>query len=193
MKKFVATAVAGLVLSALAAGASAQSQSYTLDPSHTYPSIEFSHMGVSTWRGKFTKASGKVLLDRAAKTGSVDVAIDPASIDFGHSAMNGHARGDNWFKTEQFPAIAYKGTLAGFNGDAPTQVDGQLTMMGVTRPVTLQLASFKCIQHPMLKREVCGGDAVGTVNRKEFNLGPSTGSVPAEIKLMLQVEGVLDQ
>ena len=156
-----AAVVTALVLSTLASGASAQAQSYTLDPSHTYPSVEFSHMGVSTWRGKFTKAAGKVMLDRAAQAGTVEVTIDPASIDFGHQTMNSHARGENWFKTEQFPTITFQGKLARFNGEAPTQVDGQLTMLGVTRPVTLQLASFKCIQHPMLKREMCGADAIG--------------------------------
>ena len=187
-----AAVVTALVLSTLASGASAQAQSYTLDPSHTYPSVEFSHMGVSTWRGKFTKAAGKVMLDRAAQAGTVEVTIDPASIDFGHQTMNSHARGENWFKTEQFPTITYQGKLARFNGEAPTQVDGQLTMLGVTRPVTLQLASFKCIQHPMLKREMCGGDATGVVNRRDFNLGPASGSVPQEIKLLLQVEGVRD-
>lgn len=187
-----AAVLTALALSTLASGASAQAQSYTLDPSHTYPSIEFSHMGVSTWRGKFTKAAGKVMLDRAAQAGTVEVTIDPASIDFGHQTMNSHARGENWFKTEQFPTITFQGKLARFNGEAPTQVDGQLTMLGVTRPVTLQLASFKCIQHPMLKREMCGGDATGVVNRRDFNLGPASGSVPQEIKLLLQVEGVRD-
>lgn len=190
--KQATTALAALVISTMAGGASAQVQSYSLDPNHTFPSVEFSHMGVSTWRGKFTKTSGKVMLDRSAKAGSVDVTIDPASIDFGHATMNGHARGDNWFKTEQFPTITYKGKLGGFNGDVPMQIDGELTMLGVTRPVTLQLASFKCIQHPMLKREMCGGDATGMVNRRDFNLGPTSGSVPQEIKLVLQVEGVRD-
>lgn len=188
-----AALLAALALSTAAGAASAQS--YTLDPNHTHPSVEFKHLGVSTFRGHFSKTTGKVTLDRAAKTGTVEVNIDPASIDFGVPVMNGHARGENWFKTEQFPTITYKGTVSRFDGDAPVQVDGQLTMLGVTRPVTLQMASFKCIQHPMLKREMCGGDATATINRRDFGLNPGapTTAVSDEVKLLLQVEGLRDQ
>ena len=191
--KQAASALAAIVLASWAGAASAQPQSYTLDPTHTFPSVEFTHMGVSTFRGKFTKTAGKVLFDRSAKTGTVEVTVDPASIDFGLAAMNGAARGNNWFKVEQFPTITYKGRLTGFNGDLPTQVEGELTMLGVTRPVTLQLVSFKCLQHPVLKRELCGGDAVGVIKRREFNLGSTTGSIPQDIKLVLQVEGIQDE
>lgn len=193
MKKNLATILAAALLAAAAGGASAQT--YTLDPNHTYPSLEFKHLGVSTWRGKFNKATGKVVLDRAAKTGTVDVTIDPASIDFGHDTMNGHARGENWFKVEQNPTITYKGNITRFEGDQPVQVEGQLTMLGVTKPVTLQMTNFRCIQHPMLKREMCGGDATATVNRREFGLNPGAPSaaISDEIKLALQVEGLREQ
>ena len=193
MKRIIAPLVA-VLLGVAATGASAQTASYTLDPTHTFPTIEFSHLGVSTWKGKFTKSTGKVMFDRAAKTGTVDVAIDPASLDFGVATMNGHAKGDNWFKVEQFPTITYKGQLAKFNGEVPTAVEGQLTMMGVTRPVTLQLTQFKCIQHPMLKRELCGGDATATVNRRDFGITNLPAAVVGdEVKISLQVEGLRDQ
>ena len=190
MKKNLASILAAALLAA-AGGASAQT--YTLDPNHTYPSVEFKHLGVSTFRGKFNKTSGKVVLYRAAKTGTVDVSIDPASIDFGHDTMNSHARGENWFKVDQHPTITFKGNVSRFDGDQPAQVDGQLTMLGVTKPVTLQLSGFRCIQHPMLKREMCGGDATTTISRREFGLNPSAGSVSDDVKLALQIEGLREQ
>ncbi|MBF6842446.1 YceI family protein, partial [Acinetobacter baumannii] len=123
---------------------------------------------MSTFRGKFTRTTGKVVLDRAAGTGTVDVTIDPASIDFGVPAMNANARGSDWFNVGQFPTITYKGTISRFDGDQPAQVDGELTMLGVTRPVRLQMTSFRCMQHAVLKREMCGGDATGVLDRRDF-------------------------
>lgn len=196
MKRMIAPLVAALLGTAAtgAAAQTAQTASYTLDPMHTFPSVEFSHFGVSTWKGKFTKTAGKVTLDRAARTGTVDVTIDPSSLDFGVPVMNGHARGESWFNVEKFPTITYKGQLAKFNGDVPTAVEGQLTMMGVTRPVTLQLTQFKCITHPMNKRDMCGGDATATLNRRDFNItNLPAAAVGDEIKLTLQVEGFRDQ
>ena len=193
MIKKAAFSLLAAALSTVAGAAAAQT--YNLDANHTHPSVEFRHLGVSTWRGKFNKTSGKVVLDRAGKTGTVDVTIDPSSIDFGVPAMNEHARGDNWFKVAQHPTITYKGKISRFDGDQPVQVDGELTMLGTTKPVTLKLASFKCIQHPMLKREMCGGDATATINRREFGLNPKSpdSAISDEVKLALQFEGLLDQ
>ena len=113
---------------------------YTLDPSHTYPSFEADHMGgMSKWRGKFTKSSGKVVLDKEAKTGSVEVTIDTASIDFGHAKMNEHAKGTEIFDVAKYPTAVYKGKFTKFNGETPTEIEGELTMHGVTKPVTLKI------------------------------------------------------
>ncbi len=126
---------------------------YTLDPSHTYPSFEADHMGgMSKWRGKFTKSSGKVVLDKEAKTGSVEVTIDTASIDFGHAKMNEHAKGTEIFDVAKYPTAVYKGKFTKFNGETPTEIEGELTMHGVTKPVTLKINEFKCIpSHPFIK------------------------------------------
>ncbi|AOY92775.1 polyisoprenoid-binding protein [Cupriavidus sp. USMAA2-4] len=188
----ILAAVAALSATAAVGVASAASVTYNLDPTHTYPSFAADHMGgVSTWRGKFTKSSGVVTLDREAKTGSVDVKIDPASIDFGNSKLNEHVKSPDMLNVQAFPEASYKGKFIKFNGDVPTAIDGVLTLHGVSKPVQLNISDFKCIQHPMLKREVCGADAVGTFSRADFGVDYALkmGFKP-EVKLAIQVEGV---
>lgn len=178
------------LLATLTGSAFAAPETYTIDPSHTYPSFEADHQGVSFWRGKFNKTSGTVTLDRAAKTGSLDIVIDAASIDFGLDKMNEHARKAEMFNVEKFPTIAYKAKSFKFDGDKLVGVDGELTMLGVTRPVPLVMNKFKCIEHPMLKREVCGGDASGEFKRTDFGLSYATPRFAPEVKLQIQVEAI---
>ncbi len=179
------------VLAAASFSSFAAVDSYTIEPGHTYPSFETSHMGISFWRGKFDTSAGKVTLDRTAKTGTVDISIDAKSVDFGHEKMNEHARGEDFFNVEKFPAITYKGKLT-FTGDTPTGVDGELTLLGVTKPVKLTIGSFKCIQHPMLKKEVCGADASGAFDRVDFGMVYGAKYGPTIAKLAIQVEAIKD-
>jgi polyisoprenoid-binding protein YceI len=165
-------------------------QTYNIEPNHTYPSFEADHMGISVWRGKFTKTSGTVSLDRAAKTGSLDIVIDPNSIDFGHAKMNEHAKGKEMFNIEKFPTITYVSKSIQYDGDKPVAVEGDLTMLGVTKPVKLAINKFKCIPHPMLKREVCGADASGVFKRTDFGLNYGTPMFAPEVKLAIQVEAL---
>jgi polyisoprenoid-binding protein YceI len=184
-----------ILVAVLAAGAAASAfaaDTYTIDPNHTYPSFEADHMGgVSVWRGKFTKTTGTVTLDRAAKTGSVDITVDASTIDFGHAKMNEHAKGPEMFDVAKFPTAVYKGTAVKFDGDKPVSVEGTLTLHGVTKPVTLAIDKFKCIQHPMLKREVCGADATATFDRADFGVdyGAKYG-FSTVTKLAIQVEAI---
>ena len=148
-------------------------------------------MGISFWRGKFNSSAGKVLLDRVAKTGTVDISIDAKSVDFGHDKMNEHARGADFFNVEKFPAITYKGTIV-FTGDTPSSVDGQLTMLGVTKPVKLTINSFTCIPHPFYKKEVCGADVSGAFDRVDFGMDYGAQYGPTLAKLAIQVEALKD-
>jgi polyisoprenoid-binding protein YceI len=184
--------IAMLALSALAAAATAAPVTYNVDPDHTHPSFEVDHFGgLSVWRGIFKKTSGKITLDAAAKAGEVDVAIDAASIDLAHDKLNEHVSGPEILDVAKFPTATYKGTLGGFANGAPTTVTGNLTLHGVTKPVALKINSFKCIQHPMLKKEVCGADASGTFNRADFgvNFGQQYG-FKQDVALHIQVEAV---
>jgi polyisoprenoid-binding protein YceI len=179
-----------------AAGATATSafaaDTYAIEPNHTYPSFEADHFGgLSTWRGKFTKTSGSITLDRAAKTGSVDITIDTDSIDFGHAKLNEHVMSEEMFDVRKYPQAVYKSSSIKFKGDKPAVVNGELTLHGVTKPVKLVIDHFKCMQHPMFKREVCGANAVATFNRSDFGIGYGTqmGFSP-EVKLAIQVEAL---
>jgi polyisoprenoid-binding protein YceI len=179
------------LLAAAVATSAFAADTYKVDPSHTYPSFEADHFGgLSTWRGKFNTTDGSIVVDRAAKTGSIDISIDTTSIDFGNDKLNEHAKKPEMFDVAKFPTATYKGKLV-FKGDAPASVNGELTLHGVTKPVTLTINKFKCIQHPMLKREVCGADASATFNRSDFGVsyGTQMGFSP-EIKLAIQVEAI---
>ncbi|MGH6647018.1 YceI family protein [Aquabacterium sp.] len=187
MKKLLVLSLNAL----LASAAWAAPVTYTIDPTHTFPSFEADHMGISVWRGKFNKTSGQVTLDKAAGTGTIDVTIDTSSVDFGLDIMNDKARSAELFDTAKYPQARYKGKLEGFSNGAPTQAVGELTLHGVTKPVTLKINGFKCIPHPMLKRELCGADAVATFNRDDFGIdaGKPYGFKMA-VDLRIQVEAV---
>jgi polyisoprenoid-binding protein YceI len=183
---------AAALAAAIATPAFAASTTYNLDPTHTYPSFEADHFGgVSVWRGKFTKTTGSVVLDRAAKTGTVDVTIDASSIDTGDAALDKHVRSAEFLDIDKYPTATYKGTSIRFEGDQPVEVIGTFTLHGVTKPLNLKIDSFKCFQNPMLKREVCGADAKAEFNRADYgvNWGESYGFKMATT-LQIQVEGV---
>jgi polyisoprenoid-binding protein YceI len=168
---------------------------YTLDPNHTYPSFEADHFGgLSVWRGKLNKSSGKVVLDRQKGEGTVHVDFDLSSIDFGQDQLHDWAVGKDFFNLAVYPKASYEGHFAAFVNGAPTRVDGQLTLHGVTRPVTLTINSFKCMPHPMLKRELCGADALAHFNRAEFGLdmGKDYG-FSMDVTLRIQVEALKDE
>lgn len=171
---------------------------YRVDPNHTHPLFEVDHFGgLSTWRGLFKTTNGTITLDRERRTGTVDLVIDVASVDLGHDKLNelvvGEKIGDwNALDAAHFPKAEYKGALTDFVRGAPTRVNGDLTLHGVTRPIALRIGSFKCIpNHPIAKREVCGADAYGAFNRADFgiNAGIQYG-FHQEVSLRIQVEAV---
>ena len=170
---------------------------YRIDPNHTHPLFEVDHFGLSKWRGLFKTTAGAIPLDRERGTGTVDVVIDVASVDLGHDKLNAavvqERIGDwNGLDAAHYPNAEYHGTLGGFVRGAPTTVNGALTLHGVTRPVALQIDSFKCLaEHPLLKREVCGANAVGTFNRADFgvNSGQQFG-FDQSVTLRIQVEAI---
>ena len=191
IKSYRLPAIALLLGSAASTLAVAAPAQYTIDPEHTYPSFEASHMGISIWRGKFDKTTGSAVVDEAAGRGTVDITIDLKSVDFGHAKLNEFMVGPQFFDVAKFPEGRYHGTLAGFANGVPTRLDGTLTLHGVTSPVSLTVNSFKCIPHPMLKRQLCGADAFATFRRDEFGLdaGKSYG-FSMDVTLRIQVEAL---
>lgn len=176
------------------AAASAAPVNYTIDPMHTFPSFEADHMGMSYWRGKMNKNTGTVVLDKAAGTGAVDIVIDLASIDFGLKALNTWAIGKDFFNVKKSPRAIYKGALENFVDGSPTEVNGELTLNGHTKPVKLVINRFKCMPHPMFKREFCGADASGVFKRDDFGLdaGKDYG-FNMDVNLRIQVEAIAEK
>lgn len=169
--------------------ATAAPVTYAVDADHTHPAFEFPHMGISWWRGLFGKTTGTITLDRAAKTGMADITIDTGTIAFAHEKMDEHAVGDKWFNVGKYPTATYKGAIK-FKGDTPASVDGELTLLGVTKPVPLKITSFKCIDHPYYKREACGADAEGELNRADFGLTKGAEGDAGKVRLRIQVEAL---
>ncbi|AUT71274.1 YceI family protein [Paraburkholderia hospita] len=190
MKKHLMIA-AGALATSLSFSAFAGVSTYQIDPDHTYPSFEADHIGgLSVWRGKFDKSQGTVTLDRAAKTGTVEVTTDIASVHTGSTKLDEKLQSDQFFDASKFPEATYKGTIR-FVGDKPVSLVGNLTMHGVTRPLTLQIDSFKCMPHPMLKREVCGVDAVGEFDRSNFGVDfGKTYGFSMKTKLLISAEAL---
>jgi polyisoprenoid-binding protein YceI len=173
------------ILATAAGTALAAPETYTVDPTHTFPSFETDHMGLSIWRGKFNKSSGTIVYDKEGKAGTVDITIETTSVDTGQDTLNEHLNGERYLDTGKFPTATYKGKLVKFNGDSPTEVEGQFTLKGVTKPLTLKINKFGCKPHPMTKKYTCGADVSASFNRDDFGV-PGMGA--GETKLLISVE-----
>lgn len=174
----------------IAAAASAEPATYSLDPSHTFVSFEVLHFGTSTVRGRFDKKEGTVSFDRAARSGSVDVTIDMSSINSGVAPFNAHLKSKDFFDVEKHPTARFVADGLRFDGNAVSEVAGSLTLLGKTLPVTLKATRFNCYDNPMFKREVCGGDFETTLQRSQWGIGYGLPDIPDSVRLTVQVEAV---
>jgi len=186
MKKILALVCA----TALSGAACAAPETYTIEPTHSLPRFEYNHLGYSIQLSRFDKISGTITLDHAARTGAVDVTIDARSVNTGYALFNEHIQGDELFATAKYPTIAFKSDKVKFDGDKVAAVDGELTIKGVTRPVTLTVNSFHCMPHPMVKKDACGATATARVKRSEFNMSKGVPYVSDEVTLTLPVEAI---
>ncbi len=167
-------------------------ESYTIDPAHTYPHFSVSHLGFSTMQGRFDRSSGKVTLDRAAKKGTVEIAIDAGSISTGWAKRDQHLSGPDFFNAPEYPTISYKSSAIKFKGDTPSSVEGNLTLLGVTKPVTLSIDAFKCGTNPMNQKELCGADVSTQIKRSDFGMKFALPNVGDDIKLVFEIEAYKD-
>ena len=191
-----------LVIAALLAmpvSAFAAPESYTIDPYHTFPNFTVDHLGVSTLYGRFDKTTGKVTIDRAAKTGSIDLSIDTASVTTGDMDKTGgrrprdeHLRTADFFNVAEFPKATFKSNKILFSGDNPSGIEGELTLVGVTKPLTLTVERFKCLPASGNAKERCGGNATGKFKRTDFGMKFGVPNVGDEIALMVEFEALKD-
>jgi polyisoprenoid-binding protein YceI len=177
-------------LSALATAAVAAPETFAIDANHTAARFEYSHFGYSNQVHRFDKTSGKIVIDRAAKTGSVDVTIDAKSVNTGYAVFNEHIQAEDYFSTARHPTITFKSTGVKFDGDKPVAVDGDLTIKGVTKPVTLTVTSFHSMPHPMYKKDAIGANAITKIKRSEFNMGKNAPYVSDDVTLSIGVEAI---
>ena len=182
---------AALVLAAAAATpALAAPETYIVDGTHSFPRFSYSHFGYSTQLSRFNKTTGKVVFDKAARTGAVDIVIDAKSVDTGYSTFNEHIQGEDFLDTAKYPSATFKSTRVVFDGDKPSAVEGNLTIKGVTRPVTLTVTSFQAMPHPMLKKDAIGANAYTVVKRSEFNAGKHAPYVGDEVRIDVAIEAI---
>ena len=193
MKKEFLTIISSVLLSSFCISfTQAKPITYEIDSSHTFPAFEADHMGgLSLWRGKINSTSGEIVLDKDKETGSVNVIMDMSTIDFGHEGMNKHAKNSDMFDVEKYPEAVYKGNLTDFIDGAPTKVKGSLTLHGVTKPVDLDIKSFKCRLHPFKLKQVCGADAYGNIMRDDFGVDYAKRlGFKMEVALRIGVEAI---
>ena len=190
MKNIVKSSLSLALFAAIASPALAAPEAYTIDSGHTFPRFSYSHFGMSTQLSRFNKTTGTVILDKAAKTGSVDVLIDMKSVDTGFAVFNGHIQGEDFLDTTKFPTATFKSTKVVFDGDKPSTVEGNLTIKDVTKPVTLKVTNYVNMAHPMLKKDTIGADATVVVKRTEFNAGKYAPSVGDDVTITISLEAI---
>ena len=182
---------AALISAAIAAPAAA-ADSYTVDPAHTFPNFEVNHFGFSVMHGRFGATTGKITLDPAGQSGSLEITIDATSIDTGHAKRDAHLKSEEFFNVAKFPTLSYKATKLKFSGDKLVGADGELTMLGVTKPVPLTITAFNCAPHPMTKKPMCGANATASLKRSDFGLKAYVPNIGDDIKISIEVEAAKD-
>lgn len=184
-----AAAIAGVLLAAAAASSAAAEVTYALDPAHSQPIFEVNHMGFSLQRGTFSGANGKITLDSTARKGTIEVTIDTTTVRTSDSRLDTRVRGEDFFNVAKYPAMKFKASQLSFDGDRVVGADGDLTMLGITKPVKLTVANFVCGLHPYTKNPMCGAEVTTSIKRSEWGM---TSGIPKavgdDVKITIPVE-----
>ncbi|WP_295442138.1 YceI family protein [uncultured Thiodictyon sp.] len=181
---------AAIVIALAAAPTLAAPETYTIEPTHTFARFSYNHLGLSTQLSRFDKTSGTVVLDKEAKTGSVDVTIDTKSVDTGAEKFNEHIQGEDFLDTAKYPTATFKSTKVVFKGDEPVAVEGNLTIKDVTKPVRLTLSHFVAKQHPMARKDAIGADASVVIKRTDFHAGKYAPNVGDDVTITVSLEAI---
>jgi polyisoprenoid-binding protein YceI len=185
-----AARLATALLAFCAAPAFAEPEEFVVEPGHTFPFFAVSHLGISMQKGRFDRTSGRIVIDREAGTGSIDIAIETRSVSTGNTALDAVVRGDDFLDAASHPTITFRSSSVAFEKGVPKRAMGELTVAGATRPVELRIERFGCTRLPFLVRLTCGADAAATVKRSDFGLTAFAGLVGDEVAIEIQVEAV---
>ncbi len=165
-------------------------ETYLIDGAHTLPRFSYSHFGYSNQLSRFDKTAGKIVLDRQAKTGTIDVIVDTTSVNTGNALFNDHIQNEDFLDTSKHPTMTFSANKLKFAGENVVAVDGTLTLKGISKPLTLTVTSFQCMPHPMLKKDACGANATAVIKRTDFNMGKYAPNVGDEVTITIPVEAV---
>ncbi|MDD2743571.1 MAG: YceI family protein [Rhodocyclaceae bacterium] len=190
MQKLSKLSAALILAATVAAPALAAPETFNVEPTHTFPRFSYNRLGYSVQLSRFDKTSGKVVFDKAAKTGSVDIVINTKSVSTGSDVFNEHIQGEDFLDTAKHPTATFKSTKVVFEGDKPATIEGNLTLKGVTKPVTLTVTSFHTMPHPMVKKDALGANAYTTVKRTDFNMGKNAPYVGDEVRIDIAIEAI---
>jgi polyisoprenoid-binding protein YceI len=180
------------LITLFATTACASVETYTIDDKHTLPRFSYNHLGFSVQLSRFDKTAGKIIIDRQAKTGSIDVSIDTKSVNTGSSEFNEHIQGKDFLDTAAYPTATYKSSKLTFEGDKLVSTEGTLTLKGISKPVVLKVSSFQCMRHPIYQKEACGANATTVIKRSDFNMGKYVPMVSDEVTIEIPVEATKD-
>jgi len=181
-----------IMLAALFAGSACAADNYTIDPTHTWPMFEVNHLGYSTQRGRFNRSSGKITLDVAARKGSVDITIETDSLDMGFAKWDEYMKNIGFFNVTQHPTIRFTSDKLLFDGEKVTGAEGNFTLLGTTRPLSLRVDNFRCSIHPLTRKMHCGADISATISRTQFGMAKFVPMIGDEVKLYSPVEADID-
>jgi polyisoprenoid-binding protein YceI len=188
----VASMVAGM-LAGLGAAPLQAAEHYTLDPAHSMPSFEFRHLGITTQSGRFDRARGQITLDLAARSGSVTYVVDTASLNMGTGTETPLSPGFHLLQVTLFPTITFRSSHLDFDATGKViAAEGELVMLGVTRPLTVRVSNFRCSIHPLNHRQMCGGDISATIERSDFGMIQYLPGVSDEVRVSIPVEAYRD-
>lgn len=169
--------------------ANATAGSYAIDPSHTNVIFRVSHLGFSGYMGRFNKIEGKVALDPKDLTKTtLDVTIDPASVDVNLKKLDDELRGKDMFNVAEHPSITFKSTKLEQTAPNRGTITGDLTFRGVTKPVTLDVTLNGVGPHPMNKKQTLGFSANGVIKRSDFGASQWLPNVGDNVQLIIETE-----
>jgi polyisoprenoid-binding protein YceI len=189
--KMISRLITALALStAVVAPALAAPVSYGVEPNHTFPRFSYTHLGFTTQQSRFDKTTGTVVYDKEGRAGSVDITIDTRSVSTGSALFNQHIQAEDFLDTANHPSVTFKSTKVNFDGDKPVSIEGDLTMKGVTKRVTLTVTRFLAAPHPIQKKDTIGADAYTIVKRTDFNMGKYAPAVSDEVRIDIAIEAL---
>ncbi|NDC10306.1 MAG: polyisoprenoid-binding protein [Oxalobacteraceae bacterium] len=187
MSKLLATVI---LSTAVVTPAFAAPATYGVEPNHTFPRFSYTHLGFTTQLSRFDKTTGTVVYDKEGRAGSVDITIDTRSVSTGSALFNQHIQGEDFLDTAQHPSVTFKSTKVNFDGDKPVSIEGDLTMKGITKRVTLTVTRFVAAPHPIQKKDTIGADAYTIVKRTDFNMGKYAPAVSDEVRIDIAIEAL---